>query len=94
MTQKARMIGLSGGRRFTCGCCDWSKGKRGVKADEDRQWAKDAKDEMAHPIGTMCDDPHSCPECNWYNDYDPYDNSELDDIEGVWCNVDWRDSGP
>lgn len=42
----ARMIGMSGGRRFTCGCCDWSKGKRGVKADEDRLWQTEADEEI------------------------------------------------
>lgn len=90
MTQTARMIGKAGGRRFTCDCCDWSKGKRGVKADEDKQWSKDAEDEMAHPIGTICDDPYTCSECG-YEDLDAsYDNSDLDGIEGVWCNVDWR----
>lgn len=91
MTKTARMIGRAGGRRFTCGCCDWSKGKRGVKADEDRQWTKEAEEELAH--GTYCGD-YFCPECGGDDDYDPYDNADLDDIEGVWCNVDWRDSGP
>jgi hypothetical protein len=42
----ARMIGRAGGRRFTCGCCDWSKGKLGVKADEMRQVLKDVSAEL------------------------------------------------
>jgi hypothetical protein len=90
------MIGKAGGRRFTCGCCDWSKGKRGVKADEERRVFREAEEEMFEDIEKhargICFNPktklYGCVEC--YDDLEPYDNSDLDDIERVWCNVDWR----
>lgn len=89
------MIGKAGGRRFTCGCCDWSKGKRGVKADEERLAFKEADEEINDPHAEgLCNNPVTggvgCYMC-YGEDYDHYDNSDLEGIHGVWCNVDWRD---
>jgi hypothetical protein len=40
------MIGRAGGRRFTCGCCDWSVTKRGQIAKELKQEFKDVEAEL------------------------------------------------
>lgn len=45
----ARMYGRIN-RGFDCPCCDWSKGKRAEKASEERQWRREAEEELAeHP---------------------------------------------
>jgi hypothetical protein len=84
------MMGKIGSREFTCGCCDWSRGKRAQKALETRQWQYDTWLESLEHHGEACPyDDHGCIEC-WDFDYDYNDNSDLDDVPGVWCNVDWR----
>lgn len=89
------MIGKEGSREFSCVCCDWSRGKRAMKAIEENRWRDEADHEMSdwpHENG-ICYNPngagYGCDLCD--TDYDDaYDNSDLDGIEGVWCDVDWR----
>jgi hypothetical protein len=71
------------------GCCTIDLDKATVKRAEESLAFRDAEEEMAHPIGTICDDPYGCHECQG-EDYEHYDNADLDNIRGVWCNVDWR----
>ena len=70
--------------------------KSKLKNEEESQWSKEAQEELfedteKHKYG-LCYDPKSgtygCEDC--YSDYEHYDNAELDDIPGVWCNSDWR----
>jgi hypothetical protein len=78
------------------GCCDLPPNKTAVKRGEMSLALRDAEAEMAHPPG-LCFDPKSgmagCVECYGgpNDDYEHYDNAELDNVPGVWCNVDWRD---
>jgi hypothetical protein len=78
------------------GCCYMRHSKTGVKREEMALALKDAEEEMAHPPG-LCFDPKSgmagCVECYGgpNDDYEHYDNAELDNVPGVWCNVDRRD---
>lgn len=89
----ARMINKASGREFSCGCCDWDRGKRSQKAMENKQWQEEAWLESLEHHGAQCPySTHGCIEC-WDIDYDDaYDNSDLDDVPGVWSNKDWRET--
>lgn len=57
---------------------------------------REAVDEITdfpHDMGVLCSDPKTgmvgCEYC-YGNDYDPYDNADLEGIRGVWCDLDWR----
>lgn len=71
----------------------WGGGgtKKGIRAREERQWHVDYLSNESHSRG-FCTNFY-CYEC--CDDIDLYwdaanDNSDLDDIPGVWCNVDYR----
>jgi hypothetical protein len=85
------MINRASGKDFSCDCCDWSRGKRSQKAVENKQWQEEAWLESLEHHGSDCPyDSHGCIEC-WDIDHDDaYDNSDLDDIPGVWSDHDWR----
>lgn len=38
-----KMLGRIGRRWFTCGCCDWSRSPKEVRADEKRRWHKEVE---------------------------------------------------
>lgn len=63
----ARMIGRAGGRRFTCGCCNWSVTKRGQIAKELRQEFKDLEAEMLEEDPYKPVDGYCCQFCR--NEY-------------------------
>lgn len=82
----AKMIGKIGEQSFSCGCCDWSRGKRAVKADEDRLWQKEATEEISDfpHENNLCSDPKTgmvgCEVC--YPD-DHLWNADPKDLEGI-----------
>lgn len=95
----ARMIGKLLVRDWCgYGCCTSEKSKHTVKREEMAQALKEADEELAHPPG-LCFNPYTgmagCEECEYTpsDDYDHYDNAELENnnINGVWCNSDWRE---
>lgn len=79
------------------GCCYMPASKSSIKREEMTLVLREAEDEMyderdeAHKNG-ICYDPktkmYGCDYC--YDNSDPADNSDLDEVPGVWCNVDWR----
>lgn len=79
------------------GCCYMRHSKTGVKREELKLSLSDAQAELddindtAHDRG-MCYDPatktYGCWKCEDLDD--AYDNSDLDDIPGVWSDTDWR----
>jgi hypothetical protein len=81
------------------GCCTTESNKHHVKREELALAFKEAAEEMyedsdeKHARG-MCYDiatkSYGCNVCGDFDD-DAYDNSDLDGIEGVTCNVDWRE---
>lgn len=81
------------------GCCTIDFDKQTVKRAEESLAFKEAEEEMyeesdeKHSRG-ICFDPrtkmYGCDDC--YDSTDPADNSDLDGIPGVWCNVDWRNA--
>lgn len=80
----ARMYGMSGGRRFTCGCCDWWKGKRAIRAKEDRRWQTEADEEMAEDAHELVPvDGYCCISCK--EEYGGYLGTpdDLQNVEGV-----------
>lgn len=91
----ARMIGKTQWHQ-TCryGCCRGWVNIHTAKRREEAAWKSEVADELyedhKHDRGICYNPPggYGCEEC--YFDYDYYDNSELDDIPGVWCNVDYR----
>ncbi len=77
------------------GCCTIDYDKATVKRAEEELAFREAQEEMndfPHEFG-LCQDPKSkllgCYMC-YGDDYDPYDNADLEGIRGVWCDVDWR----
>lgn len=94
----ARMIGATQWwQECPYGCCRSMVCKSSAKAKEKEQWRKEAFDELwedhRHDRG-MCYDPrngsYGCPACEDLDD--AYDNSDLEGIDGVWCNIDWRNT--
>ena len=80
----------------TCGCCWLGKSKRQQRRIEQIQWRSEAFEELADPAHAhgICSNPKTgmggCSWCYGDDDYDPYDNADLEGISGVWCDVDWR----
>lgn len=72
-------------------CCGDTKDTSSIKAKEKSQWIREAQEELfdKHKNG-MC--AEGCYECEDIDLDDAYDNSDLDDIPGVWSDVDWRRS--
>lgn len=92
----ARMIGKLQVKDWCgYGCCTTEKSKKTIVRQELGLAFKEAEHEMTdwpHENG-ICYQPngigYGCDLC--YNDPDDaYDNSDLDEIPGVWCNKDWR----
>lgn len=92
----AKMIGKTlRFRQCPYECCGVTQDKHAVKLREKSEafrFEELATDE--HPEG-LCSDEKSgmlgCEYCYDDLDYDDaYDNSDLDDIDGVWCSVDYR----
>jgi hypothetical protein len=80
------------------GCCYMPHSKTAVKreemslalheAEEEKYWWED----KAHERGMCYNQATKSYGCHFCEDLDDaYDNSDLDDIPGVWCNTDWRD---
>lgn len=89
----ARMIGKTQWhQQCDYGCCRGMVPKDTARNREDRQWTKEAEEELfdKHKNG-MCS-PDGCYECEPFDYDDSYDNSDLDDIPGVWSDLDWRRS--
>jgi hypothetical protein len=93
----AKMVGDLIWHRECRDCCGEKTTTKNLKRLEREQWEREVIDEMTHPPG-LCFDPKSgmagCVECYGGpgDDYDHYDNAELDNVPGVWCNTDWRDA--
>jgi len=94
----AKMIGRRGREHWHCKCCDpVGIPKSHIRNQEEEQWRKEAFEELwedhRHDRG-MCYDPktgiYGCPQCEDLDD--AYDNSDLEGIDGVWCNIDWRET--
>jgi len=65
--------------------------KSKLRNEEEIQWRTDAEQESLKHQGGLCPySIHGCIEC-WDIDHDDaYDNSDLDEIPGVWSDHDWR----
>lgn len=79
------------------GCCYMPTSKTSVKRDEMNLVLREAEDEKywwedkAHERGMCYNQVTKSYGCNFCEDLDDaYDNADLDDIEGVWCDSDYR----
>lgn len=101
----AKMIGKrlksrgKGNGYFACPyyCCGYETDKTTAKirekAEAFRLEEAATTDRHDHANGICYNPPggYGCEYCYGEDLDDAYDNSDLDDIPGVWCNVDWRD---
>jgi hypothetical protein len=77
------------------GCCYMPHNKTAIKREEMELALREAEDELdlKHANGICYNPPggYGCKYCYGEDLDDAYDNSDLDDIPGVWCDVDWRE---
>ena len=91
----AKMIGKTlRFRQCPYECCGITEDKHAVKIREEAEaFRLEAIANEEHPPGLCSNEKTGMAGCDYCygDDYDHYDNAELDNIKGVWCNTDWRD---
>ena len=83
----ARMIGDKIWHRECRDCCGEKTTTKNMRRLEKVEWQTEVDEDLSH--GMFCGH-YDCPECGGEDDYNPYDNADLEGIPGVWCDVDWR----
>lgn len=93
----AKMIGKTlRFRQCPYECCGITQDKHAVKIREKTEafrYEETATTDRHDHANGICYNPpggYGCEYCYGEDLDDAYDNSDLDDVPGVWCDVDWR----